>query len=104
MDVAKLEYWKIYFSSSNSSSSLINYSEECINLKTVSLLLFQKIKLYNVEEAFMVRNSKAVAAGDERGLQSGGTGRIWIFSVISYFEYSCRMVYVNPFYVATHQS
>lgn len=52
----------------------------------------------------MVRNNKAVATGDESGLPSGGTGRISFFSVISYFEYSCRMVYVNLFYIATQQS
>lgn len=54
-------------------SSSLNDSEECIGLKTVSLLLFQKIKL---EEVFVVRDSKTVATGDESDLQSGGTGRI----------------------------
>lgn len=57
-------------------SSSLNYSEECIGLKTVSLLLLQKIKRYNLEETSVVRNSRAVATGDESGLRSGGTGRI----------------------------
>lgn len=36
------------------------------------MLLFQKINLYNLEDTFVVRNSKSVATGDE----SGETGQI----------------------------